>query len=168
MGGTADDDFVELYNPTAAPVSLLGLSLQYKSNSGSSWNVHSLGVGTVTAVPAHGWLLVARPAYDGAVTADETLSFSLLDSIAQVILASVTTSFSGCPGGSSMVVMDRVGWGSANCGEGSSPPTPGVNNSILRKPGGACGNGTDFNANFFDFINQVPSAPRNSHSPPQP
>jgi N-acetylneuraminic acid mutarotase len=168
MGGTADDDFVELYNPTTAPVPLSGLSLQYKSNAGSTWNVHLLGGGVATAVPAHGWLLVARPAYDGAVPADETLSFSLVDSIAQVILASVTTSFSGCPGGSSMVVLDRVGWGSANCGEGSSPPSPGTNNSILRKPGGACGNGTDTNANFGDFITQVPSTPRNSLSPPQP
>jgi hypothetical protein len=168
MGGTADDDFVELYNPTAAPVALLGLSLQYKSNAGSAWNVHSLGTGAVTAVPAHGWLLVARPAYDGAVPKDETLSFSLVDSTAQVILASVTTSFMGCPGGSPAFVIDRVGWGSANCGEGSSPPIPGANNSILRKPGGACGNGTDFNGNFGDFFTQVPSTPRNSQSPPQP
>jgi len=166
-GGTTDDEFIELYNPTAAPVVLSGLSLQYRTNAVSTWTVHVLGGGVANAVPAHGWLLVARTAYDGAVPADEITSLSLADSGgAQVILVNGTSALSACP--PQTAVIDKVGWSSANCSEGSAAGLPSANNSILRKPGGACGNGVDTNSNTPDFVSQSPSTPRNSASAPQP
>jgi hypothetical protein len=166
-GGTTDDEFIELYNPTAAPVALSGLSIQYRTNGTSTWTVQVLGGGAASAVPSHGWLLVARTAYDGAVPADETTTLSLADSGgAQVILVNGTSALSGCPPQTS--VIDKVGWSSANCSEGSPTAVPLANNSILRKPGGACGNGVDTNANFADFVSESPSTPRNSASAPQP
>ena len=89
-GTTTDDEFVELYNPALSPVSLVGLSLQYKGNMGASWVAQSLGLSGVSSVPARGWVLIARSTYDGAVPADETFGFSMFDPGAQVVLVSNT------------------------------------------------------------------------------
>ena len=129
--------------------------------------MHALGGGAAGAVPAHGWLLVARTAYDGAPPADEITSLSLADSGgSQLILVNGTSALASCP--AATAVIDKVGWASASCSEGSPTALPMANNSILRKPGGACGNGVDMNANFGDFVSQAPSTPRNSASAPQP
>jgi len=166
-GATTDDEFVELYNPTLSSVSLVGLSLQYKNNQGASWAAQSLGLSGVSAVPARGWVLIARAAYDGAVASDETMVFSLSDAGAQVVLVSNTTPISSsCPTGATII--DKVSWGSGNCPETGPAAAPTANNSILRKPGGTCGNGTDTNSNLADFVTQTPSIPRNHLSPHQP
>lgn len=57
--------FVELYNPTSAPVSLAGMSLQYKGAGGATWGVTALS-GTV---PADGYFLVQGGANTGGTGA---------------------------------------------------------------------------------------------------
>ena len=37
-GAQFTNDFIELYNPTAAAISTTGLSVQYASAAGTSWN----------------------------------------------------------------------------------------------------------------------------------
>src|SRR5262245_49371136 len=58
-GATWKNDFVELYNPTDAAISVNGWSVQYRSATGT-------GAGQVTtltgSVPAHGHYLVAEAA----------------------------------------------------------------------------------------------------------
>src|SRR3954453_20660902 len=49
-GATYTEDFVELYNTTAAPISVNGWSVQYAGTTGSSWQRTNL-TGTI---PAHG------------------------------------------------------------------------------------------------------------------
>jgi hypothetical protein len=168
-GGVTGDEFIELYNPTVAPISLIGLSLQFKDNQGGVWSAHALGLGAsgVTSVPARGWVLVGGTAYDGTVTADETMSLSLTETRGQVVLASTTAGLSStCPTAN---IIDKVGWGTSNCFEGAGPTSaPSANNSVLRKPGGTCGNGTDTDTNSADFAAQTPSLPRNHLSPHQP
>ncbi|WP_175480767.1 DUF2252 family protein [Paenibacillus sp. OK003] len=64
-GGKKDDvldvygnDFVELYNPTAEPVSLNDWSIQFADNQKNNWKVARLG--TMTAqIPAFGYYLIA-------------------------------------------------------------------------------------------------------------
>ncbi|KOY14868.1 S-layer homology domain-containing protein [Paenibacillus xylanivorans] len=64
-GGKKDDvldvygnDFVELYNPTAEPVSLNGWSIQFADNQKNNWKVAQLGT-TTAQIPAYGYYLIA-------------------------------------------------------------------------------------------------------------
>jgi hypothetical protein len=65
-------------------------------------------------------------------------------------------------------IIDQVGFGTGNCPEGNTASNAAANNSILRKPGGSCGNGQDTNDNVADFQAQIPATPRNRFSTPQP
>src|SRR4051812_7131813 len=53
-GAPLTNDFVELYNPTAAAISVSGLSVQYRSATGTSAQVTALA----GSVPAHAHYLV--------------------------------------------------------------------------------------------------------------
>ncbi|MFC3747684.1 cadherin-like beta sandwich domain-containing protein [Paenibacillus sp. GCM10012306] len=64
-GGKKDDvldlytnDFVELFNPTAEPISLNGWSIQYADDKKNSWKAAILGTPTAQ-IPAYGYYLVA-------------------------------------------------------------------------------------------------------------
>jgi predicted extracellular nuclease len=156
-GATYTNDFVELFNPTGAPVSLAGASVQYASASGSTWQATALG----GAIQAHGYYLVQEAAGSGGTTAlptpDATGSIALSASAGKVALVSSATALSGtCPAGA----VDLVGFGGASCSEGS--PAPGLSNTTADlRAGGGC---VDTNSNAADFATGSP-APRNSASP---
>lgn len=64
-GGKKDDvvdvygnDFVELYNPTAEPVSLNGWSIQFADTQKNNWKIALLGT-TTAQIPAYGYYLIA-------------------------------------------------------------------------------------------------------------
>lgn len=64
-GGKKDDvldvygnDFVELYNPTAEPVSLNGWSIQFADTKNNNWKLAQLGT-TTAQIPAYGYYLIA-------------------------------------------------------------------------------------------------------------
>ncbi len=78
-----------------------------------------------------------------------------------------TTALSGACSTSASII-DKVGYGTGNCPEGTAIAVPGANNSILRKPAAGCGNGKDSDNNAADFLSQVPSTPRNRSSPQEP
>lgn len=164
-GANADDEFVEIYNPNAASALMSGLSLQYKAATGSSYSVVPLaGV----SIPAHGWYLVARSTYTGSVPRDQTnTAFQMAAAGGNLFLVVGTSPLSGTCSSSGLII-DKVGYGTGNCSEGSVAPAPGASNSILRKPGGSCGNGVDTNDNAADFQSQIPGTPRNRFSTPQP
>jgi len=162
-----EDEFVELYNPTASPISLAGKSLQWKTNAGSAmYFLHAFGAGVT--VPAHGWFLLARAGYDGPVPADQlNASFPLANVVGNLFLVSDTVLLSGaCP--SLATVIDKLSYGTGACPESVAAPQPPPNDSILRRPGAVCGNGQDTNNNAADFALQSPATPRNTASPPQP
>src|SRR6266702_2576520 len=54
-GATYKNDFIELFNPTASPVSVAGWSVQYASSTGTSWQVTTLP--TLTLQPGQYLLL---------------------------------------------------------------------------------------------------------------
>ena len=155
-GATFKNDFIELFNSSASPVSVEGWSVQYASSTGTTWAKTAL-TGTI---PAGGYYLVQQAAGTGgtvnlpAPNAVGTLAMS--GTAGKVALVSNNTALAGsCP---TTGVVDLVGYGAANCFEGSGP-TPVLTNTTaaLRKNDGC----TDTNVNSADFATG-PAAPRNS------
>jgi predicted extracellular nuclease len=174
-GGTAvyANDYVELYNRGAAPVSLAGLSVQYASATGTG-NFGSVTVlPSVNVQPGKYFLIQMSGGSAGAPlpTPDATGGAAMSASAGKVVLVNATTALA-CNGGSApcsdaqrALIVDLVGYGGANFFEGSAPaPALSAATAALRQGNGA----TDSNDNAADFIAGAP-APRNSgSSPPDP
>lgn len=173
-GAPYNADFVELFNTGDLPVALGGKSVQYASATGTG----NFGAGASQIVvlpdveiPAGGYFLVglAGGATGGPLpTPDASGTINMSGTAGKVILANATASL-GCNGGSNActpaqqaLILDLVGFGSANFFEGSAPaPAPSNSTSILRA-GDGC---TDTNDNANDFATGTP-APRNAASIP--
>ena len=157
-GATYKNDFIELYNLSASPVDVTGWSVQYGSSSGSTWQVTALA-GSIA--PGQYYLVQEAAGTGGSVdlpTPDATGSIAMSGSDGKVALVNSTTALSGtCPAGR----VDLVGYGSANCYEGTAA-TPSLSNTTaaLRKSGGA----QDTDDNSADFDIGAPN-PRNSVYP---
>ncbi|HZN03901.1 MAG TPA: hypothetical protein VFD06_09985 [Candidatus Polarisedimenticolia bacterium] len=160
----SDDEFVEIYNPTGSAISLSGLSLQFKSPMGATYLRVLL---PALSIPSHGWFLVARSAYNGVPAADQIQAAFAMGGGGNLFLVNGTTLLSGTCS-TDVSIIDKVSYGGGTCPEGAVAPASGADNSIVRNPGGICGNGWDTNDNSADFRVQVPSTPRNRFSTPQP
>jgi len=174
-GNTFTHDYVELYNGGSTAVSLNGLSIQYASATGTgnlgSSSTQLTELPNVTIQPGRYFLV--QQANGTTTTALPTPDYidptpiALSATTGKVALVNATTSL-GCNGGSApcnstqlALIIDLVGYGTANFFEGSGPaPTPSNTTAILRN-GNGC---TDNNNNSSDFITGTP-APRNSASP---
>jgi uncharacterized protein len=150
-------DYLELYNPTSSPISLNGLSFQYASSAGTSWNPTSLP--NVSVAPGHYFLIQgtagsAHPA-DLPVTPDfvATSAPNFSATTGKIALANGTAALSGaCPTGASIV--DLIGFGTANCFLGSGDaPAPSNTTADIRV--------TYTSNNAADFITGTPN-PHNS------
>lgn len=152
-GATVSDEFVELYNPTAAAINLKDLKLTKKTASGNEYTL-------VSAFPdfllqPYSYYLITHANYQGSVAKDIAYSSSS-NSIAAdntVVLYDSTST-----------VIDLVGLGAASVFEGAATSNPAALKVVERKPGGAeaVGNGIDTNNNLADFlVGQTPS-PHNS------
>ena len=160
----ADDEFIELFNPTNAAVNLNAWSLQYRSTTGTflKQNLNNI------SIPAKGFYLAARSAYNGSAIADIVNNQFLMSSTGgTVFLVSNQTMLTSCTGAG---IVDKVAYGTgANlCPETTEfTPAPAANGSIERRPGNstpACGNGQDTEANFLDFQTRTTSQPQNRTS----
>ncbi len=154
-GSTWKNDFIELFNPGAAPVSVTGWSVQYASSAGTTWQKTNL-TGTV---PAGGYFLIQEAAGAGGTTplptADTIGTIAMSATGAKVALVNNQTALTGaCPSG----VVDFVGYDGANC----PAPTPALTNTTaaLRLADACAYTGT----NSVDFAVGTPT-PRNSASP---
>ncbi len=163
-GSTYKNDFIELRNNGASAVDLSTWSVQYTSNTGSSWQVTNL----VGSIAPGGYYLIQEAAGSGGTTnlptPDATGTIAMSGTGGKVALVSSQTALSGtCPLGGAVV--DFVGMSSsANCFEGTGPaPAPSNTTSVQRKNNGA----QDTNDNAADFLTGAPD-PRNGGSPPPP
>jgi predicted extracellular nuclease/phosphatidylserine/phosphatidylglycerophosphate/cardiolipin synthase-like enzyme len=164
-GALYTHDFIELFNPTAAPISVTNWSVQYASATGSSWQVSVL-TGTVTLQPGQYYLIREANGTGGTQplpTPDNLGSILMGATAGKVALVNNTTPLScstGCLPNANII--DFVGYGAtANSFEGSGPaPAPGNNSSDLRAAGGC----TDADNNATDFTVISPPTPRNSAS----
>lgn len=170
-GGTTDDEFVELYNPTANNIDLTGFRLTRKTDTGTQSNLIASMSGTISS---HGYYLIARPStYDGSVTPDATYSNS------SNALAPDNTVLLYSDAG--VTVVDKVGMGTVIDTENTAIGNPATNGSVERKANSLAdetsmtsgidvtnGNGEDTNNNSLDFILRVTADPQNTSSTLEP
>ena len=140
-GAPLRNDFIELHNTSGAPLSLDGLSVQYRSAAGSPGGITSLH-GTVPA-GAH-WLVAEAAGTSTAApalpTPDDSGSIAMSGTSGQVLLATGTAA--AAPGDAAVV--DLVGYGAATSFEGSAP-APDLSNTTSASRA-ASGADTDDNA----------------------
>ncbi len=156
-GATYRNDFIELFNRSAADVSVAGWSVQYASSAGSTWQVTPL-TGSVQAGKHY---LIQEAAGAGGTLSlpnpDAIGTIAMAAGSGKVALVASTTALTGaCPTGGAIV--DFVGYGTANCFEGAGA-APALTNTTaaLRDDEGA----TDTNNNAADFTAGDPN-PRSS------
>ncbi|MFF5625649.1 ExeM/NucH family extracellular endonuclease [Microbacterium sp. NPDC012755] len=162
-GAAFTNKFVELYNPTSAPITLDGKSLQYRSATGTA---AFSGVAALTGtIPAGGYYLVqggsngangaALPKADAVSTLNPSGSsgtIALVDGTAAVNLAPGSTS--GAAG-----VIDVLGYGTSNTFETAAATPPAGNTDVksLNRTGG-----TDTDNNSVDFTLSASVTPQGS------
>ena len=160
-GATLKNDFVELFNPGIAPVSLDGWSVQYASATGNFNQVTPLS----GSIAAGSYYLVKEAAGTGGTvdlpTPDAVGSIAMSATAGKIALAQATTALGvACP---TTNLVDAVSFGTTatNCGAGTtgtlSNPT-----AALRKNSGCTYTGNLAN----DFAVGTP-APRNSATAPR-
>ena len=159
-GATYKNDFIELFNGGAASVNLNGWSLQYASYTGTSWSSKTI-LPNVTLLPGQYYLVVEAGGPNGAelpVVGDLTGTINLSNSRGKLILANTTTTLTvSCP---LEYALDFIGFGAADCYEGTAPaPAISLTTAALRAGGGCI----DTDDNSVDFSAMSPM-PRNTAS----
>jgi len=160
-GATFRNDFIELYNPTDAAISVAGKSVQYRSASGSGEGFTNL----TGSVPANGHYLIEEAAGAGGTVdlpdPDATGNLAMSGTAGSVALVTGTGTVTPTAGNT----IDLVGYGaSAVLREGT--PAPGLSNTTSASRNEA---GTDTDNNAADFTAGAPN-PENSSTvdPPPP
>ncbi len=190
------DEFIELYNPTAAAVSLSGWTLWYHSNNPSGSMLPIVQLDSTASIAAHGFFLVAgatsgATGYSGPTTPDARgtdpgLNMAQSPTGGASVLLTNDNNLTPPAGASDANVVDALGWGAclASLREGSAcaPASPAPPGSLERQarptstadsmaPGGvdaSSGNGEDTNDNGADFVVRAQRDPQGTSSTPEP
>ncbi|WP_239094863.1 ExeM/NucH family extracellular endonuclease [Planotetraspora silvatica] len=171
-GAPLTNDYVELFNRSAATVSVNGWSVQYASATGTgpfSSNKVDLA-GSLAPGQYHLVQLAAGTTPSGPLpTPDTTGNLALSGTAGKVALVRSATGLA-CNGGSipctpeqTADIADLVGYGTANYFEGAAAPALTNSTAALRKDGGCA----DTDSNAADFEAGAP-APRNTASAAAP
>ena len=163
-GALYNRDFVELYNPADTAVNLDGLSVQYRSATGTS---SPSGVVPLSGtVPGHGHFLLGLAGGANGVALPATVdqdnaTVNLSGSSGTVFLANQKTALPAPPTGSvtgDSQITDLVGYGTSNTFETVVAPAPGTTTSVSRS---AVGDDTDNNG---ADLKAGPPSPQNTTS----
>lgn len=169
-GAVYQNDFVELFNrgTTTVDFSITSYSVQYASSTGTFSSTNKVDVTTGSLAPGQYFLvkLATGSAVGQTFTADITntgINMSATDGkVALVIGTTVATTASGCP--TAVTVADLLGYGTANCAEGTATAALSATKVAFRNNHGC----TDTGANSTDFttptVNTSSALPRNSSS----
>ena len=161
-GATYRNDFVELFNHSAAPVDITGWSIQYTSADGDSWEFGTQPLGGIIGPGEYYLIALGSGGAVGAPlpAAQINGTINMSGSSGKVALVNSFDGLVGnCPLGDPSL-MDFVGYGSPDCREGAAPaPQPSNTTSILRQGGGS----VDTNNNGSDFATGPPN-PRQTAS----
>ncbi|MHA7210694.1 ExeM/NucH family extracellular endonuclease [Arthrobacter sp. MDT1-65] len=168
-GGSAGTPFtnkyVELYNPSDAPVSLDGWSLQYRAPGSTAAPGATALRGTI---PAKGYFLIQGGTNGTAGSAlpapDLTTGFNPGAPGGVLVLANQATSVGALPAGSIVGtpgVVDALGYGTATAFEGTVATTPGAGSTRSTNRTGF----SDTDVNGADFTLQD-TTPMNSAATP--
>jgi hypothetical protein len=167
-GAPYANDFVQLFNRGAAPVSLTGWTVQYASSASTSWQATPLA-GTIQ--PGRSFLVqLASAAAVGAPlpAPDATGTTNLAASGGKIALVRDATPLAcgAAPGScaAATLVEDFLGYGTAADYEGAAAADALSNTTAAIRGGGGC---ADTNANAADFSTGAP-APKSSAAPAAP
>ena len=166
--GNASQEFVELYNPTTAPIDISGWRVTKKTAAGVETSLKENLSGMIAP---HTYLLIAHEGYvNTSIPADSTYTQNIIANDNTILLYNA-----------SGALLDKVGMGNAGDKEATTEPNPTTNRSIIRKATATStaqsltsgdealsGNGYDSDNNDFDFITLTTAMPRNSLSPASP
>ncbi|MDQ3100028.1 MAG: lamin tail domain-containing protein, partial [Bacteroidota bacterium] len=161
---TFNKDFVELFNPTGSPVTLTGWSLQ-SAAPGNTTGYGNLVALSGTIQPGRYFLIHLNPsgAFGAALPAADLSSSAMnLGTVGgKLALVNNTTlvTGTGCPAPANVV--DLLGWGTANCAEGTT--SAANSNSTSTRRTNSC---IDTDNNSADFSTANPPTPRNSSTAP--
>ncbi|WP_105035997.1 ExeM/NucH family extracellular endonuclease [Cryobacterium aureum] len=155
-GATFLNKFVELYNPTAADVSLDGTSIQYRSSGGTS---NPTGVVALSGtIAAGGYYLVqgSSNAANGAALPAPDASFgtSFAAASGTIFFANQPTALTAPATGSltgQSEILDLLGYGSSNTFEGTAATAASVTTSVNRT------GFVDTDVNAADFTASAPT-----------
>jgi endonuclease G len=159
-GGNTDapyqNDYVELYNRGTTTVDITGWSLQYAGATGSGWDFSKQPLGG-TIAPGNYYLIAlgsSDPIGDPLPPANIVGQINMGATNGKVALVDRFDGLIGnCPLGDPHI-MDFVGYGSADCKEGTSTAPAADNLTALFRLGNGA---TDSNRNGHDFITGAPS-----------
>ena len=160
-GAELKNDFIELRNREVFDVSVAGWTVQYTSAAGSTWVATALN----GIISAGGYYLVQEAAGSGGSLSlpapDAAGNIAMSATSGKVALVAGATLLTGtCPPSS---VLDFVGYGAANCFEGSgATPTLSNTTAAVRHDGGL----VDTNDNAADFLAGAPSPKSTVGVPP--
>jgi DNA/RNA endonuclease G (NUC1) len=159
-GATFTNDFVELHNAGAQPVTVDGWSVQYSSASGTTWQATPL---TGTIQPGAYYLVQESQGAGGTIalpTPDASGSIAMGATAGKIALAQSTTALSGsCPVAGAFVDEVSFGTTATDCGA-KTTATLSNTTAALRQDEG-CRVSGDLSA---DFTTGTP-APRNAATP---
>jgi uncharacterized protein len=161
-GAPYKNDFIELYNPTSAYVSLSGWSVQYTSKTGTSWSVTAL-VGSI----APGKYYLVQEAAGSSTTepslptpqATGTIAMSQSDGKVALVASAIALSGS-CP---LAAAVDFIGFGAADCAEGTKTAAISNITAAIRKSSGL----QDTDNNLSDFTTNTAPSPHANAAVPQ-
>jgi len=160
-GAIYTNDYVVLYNKSAASVDITGWSLHYASATGTSWTNSVVFPATTILTPGQYYVIqcaagtvgdgVPLPSTNYVVTPSTTFNMSATKG--KLVLlndATAPTSGTSCP---SANVVDKVSWGTGDCPETASAPSGSNTTSIKRKVSGT--QDTDDNSIDFEVLAPV-------------
>lgn len=174
----AIQQFIELYNPTDAPISLAGYSVQYLAGSAADISkLVKLNLSSSASVAPRGFYLIQTKYPGGILRADEHWRESLSASGGTVFLVNSQANISNP---TDSLIIDKVAYGSGALlyPEGAAASAPATWASIERRAlkSGSClapsgggvfaGNGCDTSDNSTDFVvSSGPNMQKRSHLP---
>lgn len=172
------DEFVEIYNPTMAPVvldSTWTLEARVADAAVTDYSVRWTGKGKT--IPAHGHFLIGGATYVDGPQRDDALAVPITDA-ASIVLAKNKLVIDALCYYSTLVqladLINPITFFPFYCNGTPvlSPHDDSTNTnkdiSLERKPGGTAGNCSNTGDNSVDFVVQSPGTPENTMSAPAP
>lgn len=150
-----NDELIELFNASPAPVDIGGWKIKGSSAAGTVAVRATIATGTVLGTGCRYLLTNSGGPYSGAVAADQTYTLGIADDGGIALTLPDDT------------LVDQVGMSAgAAFKEGAplAPLTANQDRGYERRPGGAAGNGIDTDDNAADFLAVAPSDPQSSGS----
>lgn len=162
-GASLRNDYIEIFNPTSAPVSLSGLSVQYASSTGTSWT-NNTALPAKTLNPGQYFLIAeSSGGANGSVlpTADATGTINMSGTAGKVALVTGTAALPATASPTSTNVIDWVAFGSGATPAEGGAPTATLSPTTAAFRSDEC---VDTNNNGADFSVKA-AAPRNTATP---